>query len=274
MLLEGLLVGHDASLLGVGEEELARFETAAFLDLGGVEVERAGLARHHESIVGGDIVSAGSEPVAVEHRADALAVGGCDERGAVPRLRERGVVVVERPALVAHLVFLAAERLGDQEAERVGQVATTVEEEFERVVDARGVGLLRVGDHGSYRVDVELVGLDIVLARPHPVDVALDGVDLAVVDHVSVGVGEMPRAERVGRKAGVDQHERRVHPRVGEVGVVLGDLVALQETLVDQRFSVERADVEALVAVGVALADRLLDRSPSDVEPMVELVRS
>ena len=55
------------------------------------------------------------------------------------RLDERGVVVVELTALLGDLIRLAAPRLGDEHAERVREVSAALHQQFERVVDARGV---------------------------------------------------------------------------------------------------------------------------------------
>ena len=51
----------------------------------------------------------------------------------------------------------------------------------------------------------------------HPVGVAPDGVDLAVVDDVAVGVGPLPAGVGVGGEAGVDDGDGRDGPLVQEV---------------------------------------------------------
>ena len=93
-----LLVGDDAALRGVDEEDLPRLEPALLHDLGGVDVEHADLARHDHAVVVGDPVARRPQAVAVEHRADHRAVAERDRRGTVPRLHQRGVVAVERLA--------------------------------------------------------------------------------------------------------------------------------------------------------------------------------
>ena len=81
------------------------------------------------------------------------------------------------------------------------------------------------------------------LAGPHPVPVAGQGVDLAVVGHVPVGVGQRPRREGVGREAGVDQGQAADQPLVGEVGVELGQLVGGQHPLVGDGPGRQRREV-------------------------------
>ncbi len=107
-------------------------------------------------------------------------------------------------------------------------------QQFERVVERRGVGLPFEAD----RIELaQVVGqhrrLHHALARAHPVEVALDGVDLAVVRHHPVRVGERPFGEGVGGEPLVHQRERGDHARVGQVLVVLAHLVGQQQALVD-----------------------------------------
>ena len=59
------------------------------------------------------------------------------------------------------------------------------------------------------------------LAGAHPVDVAAERVDLAVVRDVAVRMRAIPARERVGAEARVHQRERRLHRGVLQVGEVL-----------------------------------------------------
>ena len=80
--------------------------------------------------------------------------------------------------------------------------------------------------------------------RVHPVDVAADGVDLAVVGDEAEGMGEVPGGKRVGAVPLVNEGQRACHLRVGEVGVILVDLIGQQQALVDDRPRREGADVD------------------------------
>ena len=77
------------------------------------------------------------------------------------------------------------------------------------------------------RVEVagDEVGREERLAGPHPVAVAGQGVDLPVVGHVAVRVGQRPAGEGVGREARVHQRQARLEPRVLEVGEELAQLL-------------------------------------------------
>ena len=133
-----LLVGNEATLRGVDEEDLARLEPAFRDDALGRDVEHADLARHHDEVVVGDPVARRPQPVAVEHRADHGSVGERDRRGAVPRLHERRVVPVERAVRGRHRGVVLP-RLRDHHQHRVVQRTPREMEQFERLVEAGGV---------------------------------------------------------------------------------------------------------------------------------------
>ncbi len=58
-----------------------------------------------------------------------------------------------------------------------------------------------------------------VLARVHPVDVSGQGVDLAVVTDQAEGLGALPGRSGVGGEALVEDAERDLQLRIGEVGI-------------------------------------------------------
>ncbi len=58
------------------------------------------------------------------------------------------------------------------------------------------------------------VGAKIALARAHPVEVAAQGVDLAVVGQVAERLGQLPRGESVGAVALVHDGQCALEARV------------------------------------------------------------
>ena len=130
-----LLVLDDPVLVGVDEEHPARLQPALADDGGGVEVEDADLGGEDDEAVVGDPVARGAQAVAVEHGADLGAVGEDHAGGAVPRLHQRGVELVERAALGVHLgVVLPG--LGDHHQHRVRQRAAAHVQQLEHLVEA------------------------------------------------------------------------------------------------------------------------------------------
>ena len=88
------------------------------------------------------------------------------------------------------------------------------------------------------------------LAGGHPVAVAAQGVDLAVVRDVPVRVRQRPRRERVGGEPGVHQRQRAGDALVGELGVERLELRLGEHALVDQRARREAREVGAGLVLG------------------------
>ena len=165
-------VGHDAALHGIHEEHVAGLEAALLHDVGGGDVEHAGLGGQDNEIVLGHVVAGGAEAVAIKHGADDVAVGEGHGGGAVPRLHEARVVLVEGLAGIVHGLVVGP-GLGDHHHDRVRQGATGEVQELEGVIEHRRVGAIGVDDGEDLR-DVVAEGIrdEVGLAGVHPVDVA------------------------------------------------------------------------------------------------------
>ncbi len=191
-------VVDDASSLDVDQEDLARLQPSLGHHVGRVRRgQHAGLAGQHHEAVAGELPAAGPQAVAVERGADHAAVGERHRRRAVPGLHETRVVGVEVAQLRGHVVA-PLPRLGDHQHQRVGQRAAGQHEQLEHVVEGRRVAPARAHDrHQLAQVGAEQVALELRLAGAHPVHVAAQGVDLAVVGDQAVRVRELPARERV-----------------------------------------------------------------------------
>ena len=234
----------DPPLLGVDQEHAPRLEPPLDLDLLGRDLEDADLRRHDHEIVVRDDVARGSQPVPVQDGSDSRAVGERDGGGSVPRLHQARVVLVERPLVVGHeLVFVP--RLRDEHHHRVRQAPPREHEILEGVVDLGRVRGLR-SDDGEHLLQVlpEKRRRHHRLAGAHPVDVAPERVDLAVVTEVPEGLCQIPRRPRVRAVALVDQGECALQGRVPQVGVEALDLMGEQEPLVAEGARGEARDVE------------------------------
>jgi hypothetical protein len=159
-------------------------------------------------------------------------------------------------------------RLGDHHDRGMGQRTTREDEEFEAVVEHRGIAAVLVDD-GFDLVDVvaEERGGQLGLAGVHPVDVPAEGVDFAIVGDVAVGVGALPARERVRAEARVDEGQGAFHARVGEVRVVGRDLRGREHALVDDGACGEAGHVEEAATGGSTVAD-LVEHSPADDEEL------
>ncbi len=152
-----------------------------------------------------DDVAGGAQAVAVEGSADDAAVGEGDGGGAVPRLHERGVVLVES-ALVRVHVGIAGPGFGDQHGHGVRNVAAGHVEQLEGVIEIGRIAAAGLND-GEQLLDIRAVQgrTEDGLAGVHPVDVAAQGVDLAVVGDVAERMGKLPGGEGIGGEALVHQ---------------------------------------------------------------------
>ena len=95
------------------------------------------------------------------------------------------------------------------------------------------------------------------LTGAHPVDVAAQGVDLAVVGDHPQRLRELPARRRVRREPRVDDREGAAQREVAQVGVELRELRRGEHPLVDDRPAghARERDVRAAVALGAAADD-------------------
>ena len=204
----------------IDEQHLARLQAPLRDDALFRHRQHAHFGGEHDEVVVGDEIARGPQAVAVERGADLAAVGEGHRRRAVPRLHHRGVIFVEVAPLLVHQ-RIAGPGLRDQHHHRVGQRIAAAHQELERVVETGGVGLALVGDRPELGdVVAEQFGIDARLPRRHPVDVAAQGVDLAVMRDHAIGMREPPGRERVGGETLMHQRQRGLEARVEQVLVI------------------------------------------------------
>ena len=159
------------------------------------------------------------------------AVGEGNRGRAVPRLHQAGVIFVKGLLLGAH-ALVPGPRLRDHHHHGVRQRAARQHQQLQAVVEHRRVAAVGA-NHRQHLLEVvaEKVGLEHRLAGVHPVDVAAQGVDLAIVRQVAVGVGAVPAREGIRAEARMHQRQGRFHRRVRQVRVILDELLGQQHAL-------------------------------------------
>ena len=207
------------------------------------DVQHPHLGGEDQLVVSGEIPPAGPQAVPVQHGAHHVPVGEHDGRRAVPGLHHGGVVVIEVPLLPAHLPVVGP-GLGNAHHHRLGQGDAVHQQELQGVVQHGGVGPALV-HHRQDLVHVRLQhrGVHGLLPGQHPVHIAPDGVDLAVVEDVAVGMGPLPAGGGVGGEPGVDQGDGAFTVAVRQVGVELPQLSHQEHALVHDGPAGEGADV-------------------------------
>ena len=260
-----LLVLDDLAFLEVEQENLAGSQAALALDVLGRDRHHARLRREHHIALGVLDPAAGPQPVAVEDRAGDAPVGEHDRCRPVPGLDQARMEVVE--ALDVRIEVLPGPvGLGHHHHHRVRDRAAAQHEQLEHVVEDRRVRSALADDRDDLlEIVAEQLGGELRLARAHPVDVAAQRVDLAVVGDHPVRVGELPAREGVGREARVDERQPARHARVPEIGEVPRELRRGQHPLVDHRPAREARQRQ--IAPGGAL-----DHAPDHVQLALERV--
>ena len=206
----------------------------------------------------------GAQAVAIQHRARPASIGEGDRGRPVPRLHQAGVEVVE--ALDVGIEVLArAIGLGDHHHHRVRDRAAAEHQQLQHVVEGGRVRTAAAHDRQHLlQVVAEQLGDQLRLARPHPVDVAAQRVDLAVVGDHPVRMGQLPAGEGVGGEARVHQRQAGGQPGVAQVREVARQLGRGQHPLVDDRAAGEAGDGQ----LGSALK---LDDAADQVQLALEL---
>ena len=245
-----LVVVDHAATGKIDLEHLARSQAAARQDVLGAHLDGAHLACQHKAAVARHIVAGGTQAVTVEGGAQRATVGKGDGRRAIPRLHEHGLVSVVGAALLTQAVVVVP-RLGQQHGRGTRKRATVHNQELEHIVQNRGVGTLAVDDgHHALKIVLQHGAVQVGLAGADPVDVALEGVDLAVVDDKAVGVCALPAGRGVGGVPRVDERYGRLDGGVVEIDEEAAHLRGDQHALVHDSTRAHGAHIENLVAQG------------------------
>ena len=229
------LVGDNPAFHGIHQEHLPRLEAALHFDVFGWNLQHARFGSHHDRVVLCHDVAPGPQAIPVEHRTDYTSVGERHRRRTIPRLHQRRVVLVESPLLRLH-VRIAGPRLRNHHGHHMRKFASSLEQQLHGVVEIRGVAAVRRNDGTQF--------LDVVpkqrrpqhrLPGAHPVHIAPQRVDFAVVCHVPVGMRELPAGKSIRRKALMDQTKRAHHIGIGELDVEIRYLRRQQQSFVHNR---------------------------------------
>ena len=192
----------------IGHEDAAGVEPPAARDARAFLMERAGLGGEDQPALVGEGAAQRAQAVAVQRGADHVAIAVQNGGGAVPRLHHRRIVAVE--VAPRRRFLLALPRLGQKHHARERQGHAVHVEKFQRVVQHLRVRAARLddGQHAAHLFPQQRRAHRL-LAGAHAVEVAADGVDLAVVQKQALRVRLGPAGKGVGGKAGVYHRQRR-----------------------------------------------------------------
>ena len=118
---------------------------------------------------------------------------------------------------------------------RMRQRAPGGKQQLKRVVEACGVALRVLADDGQKLADVvpQRIGREHPLARRHPVDIAAQRVDFAVVNHEAIRMRQPPCAERVCAEARMHQRKGGFHALIRQIVIEALKLRGEDKPLID-----------------------------------------
>jgi len=249
----------------IDRDHLPRPKAAFQPDRGFGHHHHAGLRAGDQQIVGGQAVTHRPQRIAVHARQHPAPVGHRQRRRAVPGLHDAGEERVHRAMRIGQRVVLRP-RLGDHHQLGGRRVAARADERLEHRIERRGIARAR----RNQRLDVLRMlaegrcrHLDLVAA--HPVLVAADRVDFAVMGEATERLREPPLRKGIGRIALVIDGKARHEARIREVGIEHRQFLGKEQPLVNDAARRQRADVKAL---NLGLDDAFLD-PPADQEQVL-----
>ncbi len=261
-----LLVGDDPTLGRIDQEHPARPQSPLIFDSLGRHIDDASLRGHHDIAPLRNPIAAGAQAVAIEAGADQRAIGEGHRGRAVPRLEQAGLIFIVGLQFVGH-AFVPCPRLGDQHRHRLRQCSPGEHEQLEHVVENGRVARIGRADREDlFQIGSVLLARQDSLAGVHPVNVAAERVDLAVVGEVAERMGEVPGGKGVGAIPLVHQGERRQIALVAQIDIEALGLLGLHQALVDHHARGKTRNVEPLQFTQVARANFVLDPPSNHVQ--------
>ena len=228
---------------GIDQQHLAGAQAVLADDLLSRQIQHADLAGKDQPPILCDIVAAGAQTIAVQHRAHDITVTEQDAGRAVPRLQHRGVILVKIAPLGVHRLVIVP-RLGDRDHDGQRQIHAVHDHKFQRVIQLGRVRAALIDDGQNLRhIVLQIVGADGLLARKHRIHIAADRVDLAVVQNKAVGVCAVPAGGCVGGKAAVYHADGGFVVGVLQVGVEQPQLLDEEHALVHDGAAGQTADI-------------------------------
>ena len=198
-----LVVADDASGYCVDDQHPARPQAVFFDDGRRVQIDDAYFRGQYDRIVLGDIITGRAQAVAVQRGADSTSVGKGHGRRTVPCF-DQGIVVFKKGFQIRVDMGIFAPGFGNHHHYGMGQAAPRHNKEFQTIIEHPGIGTCFI-DNGHDIFDLAAPEAVAAHSLPgaHPVDVAAQGIDLAVMHQVTVRMGTLPAGEGVGAETGM-----------------------------------------------------------------------
>ena len=257
------------ALFGIDGNHLPRPKRAFFTDGRFIDRHHARFGPGNQQAIPRDDIAHRTQAVAVKPATNPAAIGHRQRGGAVPRLHHGIAIGIHVGPGLGQLGRGFRPGFGDQHGFGHGGRAARADQHFEhriqraRIRSAAGDDRLDVFGHVAKggRGHADLMAL-------HPVDVALQRVDFAVMGQHAEGLGQPPLREGVGRIALVIDREGAFETLIFQIGIEDRHLFGQHHALVDDRPAGQAAEIAARDPGG---GHGLFDAATDDVELALEL---
>ena len=208
------------------------------------QLHHAGFAAHNQQPIGGDGIAHRAQPIAIHAADHPGAIGGAERCGPVPGLHHR-IAIEEEVVMRRRHGGIIAERFRHQHRLGHRRITPAAHQQFEHVVEAGGVGIAGLND----RLHIGHISVERWVGEPglmalHPVHIAMQRVDLAIMRDHPEGLRQAPGREGVGRIALVINRKARDEARIRQVRIELRQILGQEHPLVDERAAGERAEIQ------------------------------
>ena len=228
-------VTHDTPTRRVNQQHAARTEFSALDNVARIEIDDTHFRARDNHAVRADFVPARTQSVAIERDSDLHAIAVRQRRRSIPRFNHALVVFVERLHRRLHVGILLP-CLRHQHHHRVNRTASRAHQQFERVVETRGVAAARADRIAKARaIRAELRRIEQPAPHRHCVAISPQRIDLAVVAEHAERLRQLPARQRVGGVALMKYGDRRFERRIEQIGIELRQLSAAEQPLVHDR---------------------------------------
>ena len=159
------------------------------------------------------------------------------------------MVLIEGASFGGDAAFGPFPRFGHHHQEGMANVATAAHQQFQPVIEFAAVTALAP----EHRTQQRFVALpkrmgEIAFAGVHPILVALNGVNFAIVTEQTEGLRQLPGRCGVGAIALVKDGNRRLKIFITQVRIEVGQLLSQHQAFVDNGAIAQTGDVETLYA--------------------------
>ena len=255
-----IAVFDDPALFKVDQQHLAWLKAPFAGDVFFRKGQHAAFRSEANDVVFGHAEACGAQTVAIQCRADLATIGETHSRRAIPRLHQSRVVFVKCSSPFIH-ESVPTPRFRHQDHHRMGERVTARQQQLQGVVETGRVRL-PVRDNWPHLVEIrpQQLAFHRAATRVHPVHIAANRVDLAVMRDQTKRMGQTPAGKGVGREALVHEAERRNAIGIAQIVEEAVDLIAQEQALVDDRAAGKARQIQVGQAGQIVLLSQLAKR--------------